>query len=690
MKIIKFKQTLNFNYYTIVFIISLFIIFFLYRKWHIDKRFLGVVEKKSHFVGAQEPGKMYNELINIGDKVKKDQVLAILDMSDLKTTLNQLKSELNKIRSLEGSQHEQFSIIAYKTALQLENEASDIINNLSEIEAKSTELVGLNVEIKRLKNAEEAGLGHSRNMSELILQRDALAAYLKEQSKDFDNQKQQLEKTKESRKLLKDVNLDSLTNSMLTEQIQYTESLQRQISEIKHRLKLRTISSPCDGYVTEIFSYRGDIVEEFVPILKVEELTPRFVDIYIPETSSVLPVIGAKVDIFSSRKREFDTQGTITFIHPGISQASNRLFFRGQIIWARKIRVKLPENHFLIPGEVITSRVLSDKKNKGLFSVFANGREDSNTQKNNYPDVKNIEVPASLSKTTRFEPSGISWLNEKKKYLIISDDTGIKNLKNDHAPYLFFMDENGVIDSSMVILSGIKTINDLEAIVPLGENDFYLISSQNISKKNKRPSNRELILKVKTIGNKYIVEKKAYLLSLILNSYSKEQLFALGLEQLAKDGKPILNIEGATYHNNALYFGLKEPVSDNGAIILKLDNVDSIFQNQKLLPNQLTVLGRVNLGKIKKKYAGISDLMFDDQGILWALSTYPNTAKDEQVGGFHRINSYVDGRLVAERIFTFPGKKPEGLCQQSDSKFLIVFDNDNETPAFCYIDRNQL
>ena len=94
----KFRQTHNFNLYILLWIVALAIVFYLSQHWFINKKFIGIVERKSHPIGARESGKVQNMLITIGDQVKKDQVLAILDISDLKTTLDQLKQELTSFR----------------------------------------------------------------------------------------------------------------------------------------------------------------------------------------------------------------------------------------------------------------------------------------------------------------------------------------------------------------------------------------------------------------------------------------------------------------------------------------------------------------------------------------------------------------------------------------------------------------
>ena len=356
-RILNFKQTYNFNWYSIVWVLALLIILYLFSNWHIDKQFIGIVERKSHQIGAQESGKIQTILVKIGEQVKKDQVLVMFDISDLTTHLGQIKKELVSLQEMAGAQRNLYSINAQRVLLQLDNEASELMDRLSLVEAKSTELIGLNTEIERLLNAEKAGLGYSRDLSSLILKRDALASYLQEQSKDVEFQKEQLQKTRKSRKIFETTDVDSISKLLLVEKMDYTESLHREVAATEYRISLRTILAPCDGYITEIFALSGDIVSSFAPVLTVEELKPHFLDVYIPESSSLEPESGMEVEIFSSRDDTFNTEGTISFVHPGFARASERVSFRGQVFWARKVRVELPPDHQLIPGEVVNVRL---------------------------------------------------------------------------------------------------------------------------------------------------------------------------------------------------------------------------------------------------------------------------------------------------------------------------------------------
>ncbi|MBN1998351.1 efflux RND transporter periplasmic adaptor subunit [candidate division KSB1 bacterium] len=690
MKLKKIRQTHNINLYVLLWIVALVITVYLLKDWSMHKQLIGVVESKSHQLSAGESGRLQNVLISIGDSVQKDQVLATLDLADLKTNLDRLKEQLTSLQKYESAQRDRFSIEVQSMRLQLENEASALIERLSLIESKSTELAGLNGEIARLQSAGSAGLGYSRDLADLILQRDALETYLREQNKDLDYHRQQLEKTRQSRKILKDADMNEMTRSLLLEQMEYAEELQRLVVDTEYRVSLRTIVAPCDGYVTEMWVRQGDIVDRFTPIFTVEETKPKFLDVYIPEQSNLAPQVGMKVEIFSTRSKANNTTGFISFVHPGFAMISERLAFRGQFFWARKVRIELPEEHQLIPGEIVKARISRHDKSNSYLNPSAEASEidtkEQFDQPKENPPLKNMDVQKSLWEKTRFEPSGIAWLPDIGKYLIVSDDTGIKETPSDHAAYVFLMDENGKVDSTPVPLIGIGTVNDLEAIAPAGDNTFYLISSQNISKRGKRPGSRELILKVKREGEKFVVQGKIRLLSLLLEAYPLLDLKNLGLDRFDSDGQPVLNIEGAAFHDKTLYLGLKEPVSPKGAIIWKIKDVDDIFTTQKLALNQISLYAYIPLGQYKNKTAGISDLAFDQNNNLWILSTIVDAAKDGQLGSFFRIDRTADGRFETTRFFSFPGLKPEGICPNGPNRFLIAFDMDNENPLFCNVD----
>ena len=663
---------------------------YLFFSWQIEKNFLGIVERRTHVVSAQESGRVQILLVKPGDQVAENQLLAVLYFSDLKSNLENLRAELARLQSLEQARRTAYTMQIERLRLRLDNEAAGLLERMAMLESKSAELAGVNSLIQRLQTAQDAGLGYNRDLADLYIQRDVLLAYLKELRQDSGNQKQQAERLSESSQSLQNADLDDLSQAMQAEGLEHTEELRRRIVEIEHQINIRNIVAPCDGYITQVTAGPGDVVKAFDQILTVEETHPSRLIVYIPEHSKQQPEIGNPVRIYSSRSRKFATTGTVAFIHPGFTRAEDRISFRGQVFWARKIQVDLKGDHQLVPGEVVTVRIGNYQQNfTNTLSTNVSAAESAAASiipdLDNPPPVMDMNVPQALWSLTRFEPSGVAWIPGMKKFLIVSDDTGIIDSKSEHAPFLFRMNALGTVDPQPQKLEGISSVNDLEGIAAAENDTFYLISSQNISKKGRRPVNREYLMQVICLGEEFVVQKKINFLSLIHETASLSELQILGLSQKESDDKPELNIEGIAFDGQALYFGLKQPISTAGAIIWKLDNPPMLFEKNKIEAGQLTLFGTVNLKRANGKPAGISDMCFDPDGKLWALSTIPDAGEKDQIGALHRIDRFADGRLEAKTIYNFPGLKPEGLCFQNRSSLLIVFDKDNATPAYCFV-----
>lgn len=684
---LNFRQTHRLNWYIILWIFAFLIVGYLYHHWYVDKNYIGIVEKRIHTLGPQEPGRVQSLLVEVGERVSKDQVLASLDVTDLNQNLQSLQSEFSQIQTLNHAQKDHYAMVVQRLRLESENEATALIERMALIKSKNTELDGLNAEISRLKEAEKAGLGYSSNLTTLVIQRDALVSYLAELRKEADRLSAKLDRIRKSRGLFEKADDDSMTQSLLLDQMEYTEMVRREILETQNRIRMRTILAPCDGFVTAINARPGDVVQEFDSLLVVEEALPRYLIVFLPETSTLEPATGMKVKVNSARNRKFSTTGIVTFVHPGYTQASKRLTFRGINFWARKVHVQLAEDNHLLPGEVVTVRIGNHMSQDDLYAM---GIVTSGEAMNRMPDLYDMTISNEMMRETRFEPSGITWIPDLNQFLIVSDDTGIRKQPNEHAPFVFLMDEGGNVAEAPVRLQGIDEVNDLEAVAYAGDQIYYILSSQNISKHDKRTANREYVLQVERVGEKFIVRSKINLLSLILNTYSPGQRANLGLVATEKDGRPVLNIEGAAWFDGALYLGLKEPALNGEAIIWKLNHPESLFKTGQLQPDQLSRFGTVRVGDMEGKAGTLSDLLFDSSGKLWALSTIPDVDAAHQLGRLLRIDRFADGQLVAKSILTFPQLKPEGLCLQDSHRMMIVFDKDQAVPSFCMLDTREL
>lgn len=342
----KYKKP---NWFVLFSVFAAIIVAFLYFRFHIEKQFIGIVEARSHLIGSQEPGMVGHVLVKVGDAVKKGQVLAALDTSDLASQIHQLKNELSGIAEMKGAHEDRYF-------LEYQRLATNLADRLSLLESKRVELDGLKTEISRLEDAEKAGLGHSRDLANLILQRDVLNSYLEIQSEKLQTEAKVFDASSKNKDILKRSENNDIVKSMLSDNMAHAEELQRALALAEHRVSLRTLVSPCDGYVVEQYAYAGDVVQAFLPIFSIEESEPQFVTVYLPEKTNIPLTRGMMVRVYSPRCKKTIT-GEVAFIHPGLTQTNERLSFRGQLFWARKVEVQLSEGHPLIGGEVIYARI---------------------------------------------------------------------------------------------------------------------------------------------------------------------------------------------------------------------------------------------------------------------------------------------------------------------------------------------
>jgi multidrug resistance efflux pump len=331
------RQKLRRNAYNLLWAAAFLVVVVLALRWFIAMNVIGIVERRVHYLGPQEPGRIATVMVEVGDRVRKDQVLAMLDVSDLIDGFPAV--EMQRIR------------------LQLENEAAELADRIATLESSEAQLATLNGQIERFRNAEKAGLGSSRDLNDLILQRDGLEAYMHRQAGEKERLSKDAAGLRSAIQRLKAGNPDRMPDPSLGERPERVEETGRGSAIVESRIRMRSIVSPCDGVVTDINARLGDVIEEFDTTITVEEKGPGFMTVYLPEKTSIQPDSGMSVRISSQRGRKYNTTGTVVFVAPGISRAPERLSFRGQVFWARKVRVALDSGSALLPGEVVTVHI---------------------------------------------------------------------------------------------------------------------------------------------------------------------------------------------------------------------------------------------------------------------------------------------------------------------------------------------
>lgn len=644
----------------------------LHHHWNVNAEFMGIIETRTHKLGALESGRIAKIYPALGQEVHTNEVLAELDTNDLMIEQAGIERELQQLRDTLAADQHRYALEYDKLRLQADSDKR-------ELAAKRAELDALNAEINRLTEAEQAGLGRSRDLAELIIRRDSVARYV--QSETGAGSAASYLKSRGGS------DAEPVLLSLLSERVENINELETELQVIEDRIRHRKIVSPVDGRVVKINYLPGDTVEGFVTILTVEEPTAEYLDVYIPETSDREPHLGERVAVHPHRAGIPEAHGTIVFIDPGYSAIPERLAFRRTIYWARKLRVKLDERHNLTPGEAAEVAFLGDMDPLGAAQAAAHelpmqsDLPGAPAKSRMRESLSEITVPDELRALSRFEPSGIAWLPDLQRYVLVSDDTSRR--KPEHAPWLYLMDRTGKLEPQPVVLAGVDELNDVEAIAADPEGDLYLVSSQSISRKGQRKPGRQQLLRVTRRGKDFRVVGRVALFEALQRSRDAGQLAALGLGEM-KDDQLVLNIEGAVWYQDELLLGLKQPCSAQGAIIWRLKNPVQLLETGRLAPDQLSLFAQVDLHAADGRPAGISDLAADEKGRLFALTTIAGAADDDQVGSLFQLTWDDSGAFRGDLLFTFPQLKPEGLCPLGGGLFTVVFDGDDR-PPFTYL-----
>ena len=347
-----------------------------YWAWRLDPYLMGTVESRLHPVGAREGGRLEEILVTTGSRVAAGQILARLDVSDLVAERDVLQEQLVSLEAIMAADRWLYDLEYDLLRLRVSQQSASVQADLAELNA-------LNREIQILQQAEVAGLGRGRDLVGLLIQRDALRQSVAEQSALIEQRVRTApDDDPQARR-------DTVLTSLLGDRMESIHETLRRLNLVEQRMEYRTVSSPCDGLIVEITARDGSTIDAYLPIITVEDTQVFFVEVYVPETQDRRVEVGQPVEVYSRRSDQYSTTGRISFVHPGFSPMPERLWLRGQMLWARKFRVELAPRHALLPGESVRVRILEQRSDgtgppeagaaaeDGLVSAADGGRSDA-------------------------------------------------------------------------------------------------------------------------------------------------------------------------------------------------------------------------------------------------------------------------------------------------------------------------
>lgn len=290
-------------------------------------------------------------------------------------------------------------------------------------------------------------------------------------------------------------------------------------------------------------------------------------------------------------------------------------------------------------------------------------------------DPTPLRVPESLLAITSMpEASGVVWNPTLSRYLVVSDDTGLKEKGTNHAPWIFALSREGVFDETPIPIAGIEKLNDAEALCSGPDDTLFLATSHSENKKGHVKAARRRLFQLTLVGRTLK----------ILGSFD----LAGAIVEAGVIPSDSVDIEALSYHGGELYVGLKAPQTASGAaIVLKVRDVLSAMKDGAISAGRISKFADIPLsveaaaggGTVTE---GISDMGFLPDGSLLILGNSPKKRPPD--GGGALWWRKPDGSVVMLRRFL--GLKPEGISLSDDKKHIvIVFDNDRKLPLWLHI-----
>lgn len=295
------------------------------------------------------------------------------------------------------------------------------------------------------------------------------------------------------------------------------------------------------------------------------------------------------------------------------------------------------------------------------------------------PTVQTITVPAELGAvTSNPELSGIVWSPSLRRYLLVSDDSGLREQGSNHAPMLLALGQDGVLDKTPMSILGVKKLNDPESICSGPDGTFLIVTSHSPNRKDRTSAPRRQLLQVKP-------DKRGMraLASLDLTNIRGDGSL-LALSGLPPDGR--LDIEAVTYHDDALFIGFKSPLTEAGqAVVARIAKPLLALRAGRLEAKAIERFLALSLcveEKGQRICQGISDMTFLPDGSLVLTANAPKGGPKDHGGALWHLPKPVD-KTAPQMLRRFPGLKPEGVTLSASGRSLVVvFDTDTTIPKW--------
>jgi multidrug resistance efflux pump len=636
---------------------------------------------KEFTVSSLETGRLASVEVVPGQRVSRGQVVARLDVEILEGEIAVAGAELRELESQIPAEDKTLLLSALQTERAFQAELEEAEVELQAAHAASAqdraELASLREELSRQRDLVARRLSEANRLRDIELRLAALEqsvaawpARTEALGKRRQGAAERLSAWRASHAGTSGGNPRAIQLRPLELRIVRQHEYLRLL---RKRLEKMVLRAPSDAHVATLVARQGNVLTPGDPVMIMVEAGPRQVIAYVEEDRGYALSVGQQA-VIRRRDRAADrVEGTLTAIAGTVSQLPARFWpAPNRPRWGREVFITVGPGPNLDPGEAV------DITFSATGGAFQAASPVVAVAKNTSGAPTPLVIPWTLRSKSRFEPSGLLWVEALQRYLIVSDDTGLESA-NDNAPWLFTLSRDGVVDPEPLPIQGVAAVNDLEGITTAPDGTIYLIASQSTNIQGRRRPPRTALIQARLSGKTLTATGHIFFHDLLTRAAQRDPTFLTSLGLPSKQGSdgPLLEIEGLAWHDRGLFLGLKEPLDPNGqALIWKVEDADRLFRGTSLSVAGLTLWRKVRL-QAQGQPAGISELLFLSDGNLLLA------ARNDQGGAVFRAQFPAGGDLAVETLASFPALKPEGLSVAADrNSLVVVFDREEETPLW--------
>lgn len=632
-------------------------------------QFYGIADTREIIINTERAVEVKNIQVVSGQEIKKGNLLIELDRPELTMEINTLSHELEELRATHRVNTE--GLRSQADALKAEKAAkiSEIDYHIKQLKAQYAINQELTAELRSIDRSTEKRSS------------PALKSPLEVEI-------ESLEKARALEINPLQINITRIEQELISSEKPFKAQEERLEQELHLRLEEKNnlyLFAPVSGLIGSVNIKRGERIAPFTPLLTLHPKSPSYVRGYIHEQVYHRVLRDQKVTIVSLTDEDKEAIGEVIGVGSRIVEFPVRLRKRPDVqVWGREAEIEVPEDNTFLLGEkvVITPVMTRDhslwarvKNTVALLTTHAEDRSKATPSPQGDSSLCDIKVPTFLKDIENIEASGVRYLSDIKKYLVISDDT------RDKKPLLYLMDEEGTIEEGVGIL-GLEKINDMEAITENEKGDLYIACSQSYNKSHTLPEERRLLVRIKRDRTVFRLDNKLYLFDLLEEAVQKNNKAEWAQFLTGGGGTIDINIEGMFYYQGSLYLGFKRPLQGNKAVILRINQIDRVLEENVLDGNDIALWKAFDLSDhASGSPSGISDLYLLNNYRLFILSC-STLRKDDRTKPSGSLWVYDFATDTLSFVKHLDNLKPEGITFNPDKQeYVITCDYGKNDPS---------